>query len=74
MEAQNTPVDYSFANAYNDEANVPFNALVLHKDFKVHDLQSLNSDIKRRFTGSFTTNHPESYFTYALERIEESGA
>ena len=74
MDAQNTPVDYSFANAYNDEANVPFNALVLHKDFKVHDLQSLNSDVKRRFTGSFTTNHPESYFTYALERIEESGA
>ncbi len=74
MDAQNTPVDYSFANAYNDEANVPFNALVLHKDFKVHDLQSLNSDVKRRFTGSFTTNHLESYFTYALERIEESGA
>ena len=74
MDAQNTPVDSSFANAYNDEANVPFNALVLHKDLKVHDLQSLNSDVKRRFTGSFTTNHPESYFTYALERIEESGA
>lgn len=74
MDAQNQVVDYSFANNYNDQAWLPSNSLILHKDFKVHDLQSLNSDIKRRFTGSFTTNHPESYFTYALERIEESGA
>ena len=50
MDAQNTPVDYSFANSYNDEAMVPTNALVLHKDFKVHDLQSLNSDIKRPYS------------------------
>ena len=67
-------VDYSFANEYNNSAEVPNNALIVHREFKLLDLQKYNSDVDRRFSGTFATNSPESYFNYVKDRVAESGA
>ena len=68
------PVDYSFAEQYNDNSEIPNNALIVHQDFRLLDLQQFNSDVARRFSGTFTTNNPESYFNYVKDRVAESGA
>lgn len=68
------PVDYSFANLYNDNAEVPINSMIVHQDFRLVDLQKFNADVDRRFSGTFTTNKPESYFNYVTDRVAESGA
>ena len=68
------PVDYSFAEQYNDNSEIPNNALIVHQDFRLLDLQQFNSDVDRRFSGTFTTNNPESYFNYVKDRVAESGA
>lgn len=67
-------VDYSFANEYNNSVEVPNNAMIVHDDFKLLDLQKFNSDVDRRFSGTFTTNHPQAYFNYVKDRVAESGA
>lgn len=70
----NQPVDYSFANEYNNNVEVPINAMIVHQDFRLVDLQKFNSDVDRRFSGTFTTNNPQSYFNYVKDRVAESGA
>lgn len=67
-------VDYSFANQYNDNTEVPNNSMIVHHDFRLLDLQQFNSDVDRRFSGTFTTNNPQSYFNYVKDRVAESGA
>ena len=68
------PVDYSFANQYNDNAEVPINSMIVHQDFRLVDLQKFNADVDRRFSGTFTTNNPESYFAYVSDRANEDCA
>ena len=67
-------VDYSFANEYNNDPSVPNNSMIVHQDFRHVDLQKFNSDVDRRFYGTFTTNHPQAYFNYVKDRAAESGA
>ena len=67
-------VDYSFANEYNNDPSVPNNSMIVHQDFRHVDLQKFNSDVDRRFSGTFTTNHPQAYFNYVKDRVAESGA
>lgn len=68
------PVDYSFAEQYNDNSEIPNNSMIVHHDFRLLDLQQFNSDVDRRFSGTFTTNNPQSYFNYVKDRVAERGA
>lgn len=67
-------VDYSFAEQYGESSQVPINAMIVHDDFSLLDLQKYKMDVDRRFSGNFSTNNPKSYFSYVQDRVSEIGA
>lgn len=71
--AKTLVVDYSpFAEKYPTPN--PVGHAIIHKDFNLVAEKESDLALRKRFRGTFNTQHTESYFKYVAERIAEANA
>lgn len=70
LKAASVSQDYAFAEQYNGNSDQPKDLMIVHQDFKLHDLENFEAN-RRRMIGTMTTIDIPSFFSYVKRREEE---